>query len=123
MRKFIFDFRFIVSFCILGLLASMAAAFILNEDLWVSRFGSLATLAGLLLTIKHKLLSQPRDIRSIVSEMNHLSEETCDKESEQYKTLLKAAESSLRDEKIGLVVTVFGTVIWGYGDWFFSFLH
>lgn len=87
-----------------------------NDFTWFGRSGSLATIFGLLLTLKHHILSTSRDIESVVNEKFHYAVWAPSEESPEYQEDIKSAKKILRDEYIGVFVTIAGTIIWGYGD-------
>ena len=88
-----------------------------SEDFsWVSRAGSIITIFGVLLTLKHHILSESRDIHSIVMEKRHYAKWAPKEEDEEYQKDIESSRIIMRDEYMGVALTVFGTVIWGYGD-------
>ncbi|MDA3915619.1 MAG: hypothetical protein PF690_01410 [Deltaproteobacteria bacterium] len=95
---------------------SACYAFINNDYSWVSRSGSVITVLGLLLTIKHSIFSESRDIHSVVREKNHYAVFAPDRDSDVYKDQTTHAKKIIKDEYLGFFITIIGTIIWGYGD-------
>lgn len=95
---------------------STCYAFINQDYLWVSRSGSVITVLGLLLTIKHTIFSESRDIHSVVTEKHHYAVYAPERDSEKYQEQIVHAKKIIRDEYIGFCTTIIGTIIWGYGD-------
>ena len=87
-----------------------------QDYLWISRAGSVITVLGLLLTIKHSIFSEYRDIHSIVREKYHYAVYAPERDSEEYKKQIKHTKKIIRDERMGFGTTIVGTIIWGYGD-------
>jgi len=83
---------------------------------WVGRSGSVITILGLLLTIKHTIFSDTRDIHKVVMERQHYAVWAPDRDSDAYKEHMELARKSIRDEYVGFTLTIIGTIIWGYGD-------
>ena len=98
--------------CVASLVYSLAS----HDPQWFGRAGSVVTIVGLLLTIKHGILSGARDDKSIVMERFHYANFAPEESSAEFKQQLAAARHILRDEYLGLLITVIGTAIWGYGD-------
>lgn len=91
-------------------------AFETSDFLWVSRSGSILTVLGIMLTIKHNIFSESRDLNSVVNEKNHYAVWAPDKNSDEYRKQVEHAKVVLRDEYLGAGLTLTGTVLWGYGD-------
>ena len=87
-----------------------------NDFSWFSRSGSVITIFGLLLTMKHHILSSSRDIDSIVMEKCHYANYAPDEGTPSYNENRKNAKIIMRDEYLGVFITITGTIIWGYGD-------
>ena len=84
--------------------------------MWFGRSGSIVTVAGLLITLKHSILSNKRTLDDAVMERNRYAKWAPDDDSPEYIAAVAEAKRVLRDEKVGLFLTVIGTAIWGYGD-------
>ena len=95
---------------------SLFYAFHTCEFMWVSRSGSVITVLGVMLTIKHSIFSESRDLESVIKEKNHYAVFAPEKDSDIYNKHKERARHVIRDEYIGASFTIFGTVIWGYGD-------
>lgn len=95
---------------------SVILANVCCDATWLGRSGSVVTVAGLLLTIKHTVLAKSHDKHEVVMEKNHYANWAPDVGSPAYAAAVKTAALILRDEKLGLFVTVIGTALWGYGD-------
>lgn len=95
---------------------SIWKAFGVSDPLWFSRGGALITVLGLLLTVKHSILSSGRDLDSIVNEKFHYAVYAPSPGDERWESDRLQAKKIMRDEYIGIVTTIIGTVIWGYGD-------
>ena len=98
------------------LVVSLVLASVTADDQLVSRAGSLIVVLGLLLTLKHSVLSKSRDIDSIVKERFHYAVYAPDPDSPEAAADKAAARLMLRDEYLGLSTTIIGSVVWGYGD-------
>lgn len=90
----------------LGIVMSL----IYSDWFWFSRFGSLITVAGLL------LISSPSFVKGI-----YLSNASCfglGGQDEDGNTMVTNEEDRKLGSKIfsGIVVTIVGTLIWGFGD-------
>ncbi len=97
---------FALSMALLG-----AALSIINSDwYWFSRFGSLITIAGLL------LISSPSFVKGIYL-ANASSFGFAERDSDG-NTMVTNEEDRKIGGKIfsGIVITMIGTVIWGFGD-------
>lgn len=115
----IFLNTWLIAFAILVVsFSSYGYALVTGEPHWISRGGSLITIMGLLLTIKHSILSSSRDITNIVFERFHYAVYAPDRGSEKDLENRALAKRMLRDEYFGVIVTILGTIIWGYGDLF-----
>lgn len=112
MREKILNTWWLLSIAILFLVF----AFLSDESHWFPRAGGVATVLGLLLTIKHNVLSSSRDAHSVVMEKRHYANWAPDADSETYRNDLKLAHRIMRDEYLGLSLTVAGTIVWAYGD-------
>lgn len=83
---------------------------------WFGRAGSVTTVVGLLLMVKHAILAASRDRHDVVMEKNHFANFAPERDSPEYRLAEQNASRVLRDEKLGLIFTLIGTVVWGYGD-------
>jgi len=92
-----------------------------NPD-WVSRAGSIMTLSGLLLLVKHSVLCAGTDLESAMLEKLHYrrSEAPPRPGTAAYHADLRHTRRILVDEFFGFALSVIGTVIWGYGDLLFA---
>jgi hypothetical protein len=97
-------------------ISSFAYSYHTNDFSWLGRSGSIITVLGILLTIKHSIFSESRDIKSVVKERNHYAVYAPDESSEAYKKHEAHAKLIIRDEYLGAAFTIVGTIIWGYGD-------
>ena len=120
MRNIFLNTWVICGLVILISTSSVVYSAFINDFIWLSRSGSVITIFGLLLTLKHNILSENRDIDSIVKEKNHYANNS-PKDSDLYKEHVKYARKVIADEYIGLSLTIVGTFIWGYGDLFNCF--
>lgn len=105
-----------VGVALLVLFVSFIYATSSGDSQWFSRGGSVATILGLLLTIKHSVLSVSRDIHSVVKEKFHYAVWAPERDSKEYEDNIAVARRIIRDEYMGIVLTVVGTIFWGYGD-------
>jgi len=87
-----------------------------SDATWIGRSGSILTVLGILLTIKHNIFSSSRDLDGIVKEKNHYSDWAPEESSDEYRKQVEYARVVLRDEYLGAGLTLVGTCIWGYGD-------
>ena len=90
---------------------------IINQDYsFFSRSGSIVTMLGILLTVKHSILSESRGVTSILMEKNHYCVYMPQEDSQEYQNALRKSQLIMLDEYLGISLTIIGTVIWGYGD-------
>jgi hypothetical protein len=97
-------------------IVSLFVSFYTLDFAWFGRAGSVMTILGLMLTIKHTILSDTRDIHKVVMARQHYSVFAPERDSDSYREHMEMARNSIRDEYIGFTLTILGTVIWGYGD-------
>jgi len=102
------------------LLFSIAQAFRFYDPVWFSRGGSLITVLGLLLTVKHSIFSPGRDLDSIVNEKFHYAVFAPSRGDAKWESDRKFARKIRRDERLGILMTIIGTIVWGYGDLIFA---
>jgi hypothetical protein len=97
---------FTVFMASIGILLSI----INSEWLWFSRFGSLITVAGLL------LISSPSFVKGIY--LSNASAFGFAERDGDGNTMVTNEEDRKLGSKIfsGIVITIIGTVIWGFGD-------
>lgn len=108
--KFLGNKKAVIMFAVLmGSIGVVSSIF--NSDwLWFSRFGSLITVAGLL------LISSPIFVKGIyLSSESAFGFATLDDDG---NTMVTSEEDRKIGSKIfsGIVITIVGTVIWGFGD-------
>lgn len=116
MREIFLNTWLLVTLAAAALAASLVGSALTEESHWFARSGAVVTVLGLLLTIKHNVLSSSRDINAIVAEKRHYAYFAPDKDSPVHQKDLQMARHIMRDEYLGLAFTVVGTVVWGYGD-------
>lgn len=85
---------------------------------WFARGGSITTVLGLLLLVKHQVLCAGADLESAMIEKLHYRRRTVVPiaGTEHYKAEIKHVRRILMDEFLGFGLTLVGTVIWGFGD-------
>lgn len=98
----------------ISLLVSLAS----GDTQWFSRAGSVATVLGLLLLIKHNVLCSGTDLADAMAEKLHYRRMRAPPPpgSKQYREDLRRTRRILFDEFTGFMITIIGTVIWAYGD-------
>ena len=116
MREIILRTWIVIALALLLLIISFVYATESEQSMWFSRAGCATTILGLLLTMKHTILADSRDIHKIIMEKKHYAVLAPKPESDAYQEDIKLAKHILRDEYTGLTLTVIGTIVWGYGD-------
>jgi hypothetical protein len=116
MRNILLNTWVVIGIMISVLALSLWRAVQTSDALWISRAGSIVTVLGILLTVKHNIFSESRDIESIVKEKNHYAVWAPEEDSDEYRDQVSHARVVLRDEYLGAALTLVGTCIWGYGD-------
>lgn len=108
--KFLGNKKAVVTFAVLMGLSGILLSIINSEWSWFSRFGSLITVAGLL------LISSPSFVKGIYLS-NAAAFSFAEKDSDG-NTMVTNDEGRKIGSKIftGIVITIMGTVIWGFGD-------
>lgn len=107
--------------CICGMFISY-----IGEACWgkvglFSASGTMFTLAGLMLNIKATNIFHLRHEGKPVSDLSKLAKVECrgmfggGTSSDEAKKKVREVEL---DEKFGLVLIIFGTILWGYGSYF-----
>lgn len=106
----------VVALGTLGVSAAVAVA--TSDPAWIARAGSVMTLAGLLLLIKHSVLCASTDLESAMLEKLHYRRREAPPHpgSPAYEADLRHTRRILFDEFTGFMLSVTGTVLWGYGD-------
>tara|TARA_R110002050_G_scaffold155828_2_gene283798 strand:+ start:1277 stop:1576 length:300 start_codon:yes stop_codon:yes gene_type:complete len=91
-------------------LSGLLLSVINSEWQWFSRFGSLITIAGLL------LISSPSFVKGIY--LSNASAFGFAERDEDGNTMVTNEDDRKIGAKIftGIIITIFGTVIWGFGD-------
>lgn len=98
--------------------ASLYASVVSGDPGWFARAGSVVTVLGLLLLIKHSVLCAGMDLEDAMMEKLHYRRERSPPSpgSSRYLAELAHTRRILLDEFLGFGITLFGTVIWGFGD-------
>ncbi len=91
---------------------------------WFGRAGSIATVLGLLLLVKHSVLCAGYDLEDAMAEKLHYRRDRPPPTlgSPRYLADLRHTRRILFDEFLGFGVTLVGTLIWGYGDLLLGFV-
>jgi len=108
--KFLGDKKAVIGFAIVMAIIGISLSIIKSDWLWFSRFGSLITIAGLL------LLSSPSFVKGIyLSNASAFGFASLDEDG---NTRVTNEEDRKLGSKIfsGIVITILGTVVWGFGD-------
>jgi hypothetical protein len=116
MRNVVLNTWVLLAVALASLALSAFAAISSCNATWLGRSGSVVTVVGLLITIKHTVLSKSRNPHDVVMEKNHYANWAPDGDSPEYASAVRTAAQILRDERLGLSLTVLGTALWGYGD-------
>lgn len=97
---------------------SMALSTVTGDAHWFARSGSIMTVSGLLLLVKHSVLCAGTDLDSAMMEKLHYrrGRPPPTPGSAAYLQDLRHTRRILVDEMIGFMMSLVGTVIWGYGD-------
>lgn len=108
--KFLGNKVAVISFAALMLVLGAYLSILYSDWLWLSRFGSLITVAGLL------LISSPLFVRGIY--LSNSSASRFAELDEEGETVATTDDDRKIGSKIftGIVITILGTVIWGFGD-------
>lgn len=116
MKDYLLNTWFVVILICAVAAISLYCSFQLSDFSWFGRSGSIITIFGILLTIKHSIFSPSRDSAAVVRETQSYAKFAPEKDSDIYKEQLASAKTVIRDEYIGFTITIVGTGIWGYGD-------
>jgi len=108
--KFLGNKKAVIIFALLMAVLGGALSVINSDWLWFSRFGSLITIAGLL------LISSPSFVKGIY--LSNASVGFLADMDDEGNTVVTTEEDRKIGRKIfsGIIITIIGTVIWGFGD-------
>lgn len=97
---------------------SLVLSLVTGEPHWFARSGSVVTVFGLLLLIKHSVLCAGTDIESAMLEKLHYRRGYAPptRGTAAYERDIRHTRRILIDEMLGFMMSLIGTVIWGYGD-------
>lgn len=104
----------LVALSVLGV--SVVVAIAARDPEWFARAGSLVTIIGLTLMVKRNLLCVHGNTEEALVEKLHYSPSMPQPGTERYERELARARRILRDEALGLTLSITGTITWGYGD-------
>jgi len=115
---------FLLSFGFISLVLS-----IYNKDFnWLSAFGGVSTIFGVLLTVSHSVPKNQEEIEKHIelffpeTRDGVLSEVFPDLAVEKLKNKrVTESERVLKSEALGLLITIIGTIIWAYAGFLTSF--
>lgn len=116
MRNILLNTFFVVVLVLTSSVISFWYSLETGDFVWFSRAGSIVTVFGILLTVKHNILSNSRDLESVVMEKNNYAKYAPKKGSDKYTEHENSAKGIIRDEYVGILITILGTIVWGYGD-------
>lgn len=108
--KFLGNKKAVITFSVFMALAGIFISTFNSDWLWFSRFGSLITVAGLL------LISSQSFVKGIY--LANASATICAELDKEGNAIVTNEEDRKIGSKIftGIVITIIGTVIWGFGD-------
>src|SRR5258705_141512 len=109
MRDVVLNTWVLIGVAIAWFAVSLAYAVFSGQPQWVGRSGSVITVLGVLLTIKNSVLSASRNVHDVVLEKNHYANWAPQPDSPEYAVATAKARRILRDEYLGLCLTVVGT--------------
>lgn len=97
---------------------SLVLSTVTGDPQWFARSGSILTVFGLLLLVKHSVLCAGTDLESAMMEKLHYrrGEAPPVPGTATYERDLRHTRRILMDEFAGFAMSLIGTVIWGYGD-------
>lgn len=97
---------------------SLALSTMTGDPQWFARSGSIMTVSGLLLLVKHSVLCAGTDLESAMMEKLHYSRRRAPpiRGTDDYEKDMRHTRRILMDEIAGFSMSLIGTVIWGYGD-------
>lgn len=108
-------------------IASVIISFYQKDLAWLSAFGGIMTIFGVLLLVSHSVPITDEEIQRFVetkfpeSRDGILPEEKSEFERLEIDTMrIKEAGRILRSEVYGLIITMVGTLIWAYAAFFNS---
>jgi len=110
-----------ISVLVIMFLASLARSIYSKDFTWLSAWGGVATIFGLLLTVSHSVPKTQSEITRYVEQLfpdsrdgvlPDLESDTERKEKQAMRAL--AAERILKTESLGMIVTIIGTLVWAY---------
>ncbi len=103
-----------MALCFLGV--SLGLSLLWQDPGWFGRAGSLVAVLGLILMLKRNLLCITDRSEAALVEKLHYSPPMPQPGTERYVQEVERARRILRDEYFGFVLSITGTVTWGYGD-------
>lgn len=97
---------------------SLVFSMMTGEPQWFARSGSIMTVSGLLLLVKHSVLCAGTDLESAMMEKLHYRRGRAPPTpgTDEYEKDMRHTRRILMDEIAGFAMSLVGTVIWGYGD-------
>lgn len=108
--KFFGNKKVVIIFAVSMAATGISLSVVKSDWLWLSRFGSLITVAGLL------LISSPSFVKGIY--LSNASAFGFANSDEDGNTMVTKEQDRKIGSKIfsGIVITIVGTIIWGFGD-------
>ncbi len=108
--KFLGSANYVMAFAFLMIACGVVISTITKEWMWFSRFGALVTISGLLLT------SSPLFVKGIYLSVSGAFGFASRDEDGNSRVVTPQARKIGDAVFLGIVITIFGTLIWGFGD-------
>ena len=70
------------------------------------------------MTVKHELLIYSKDITSAVNKKFHSCTFGPSRDSPEYQKQVDETKGIIKDERVGLYMSIIGTLIWSYAGYF-----
>jgi len=95
------------------LIISLVVSIKSKEFKWFQRVGAILTIFGTLFILKHTIMST---LEQEVINRHGYARYAPSKKSQEMKEQTNKVSNALKMEKISIIMTMLGTIIWGYGD-------
>jgi FtsH-binding integral membrane protein len=131
---FAFDYiarrtRLVFSLLLVCLTISLIISIFMHDLTWLSAFGGVATIFGILLTVSHSVPKTEKEINRFIDTLYPENRDgimpelqTKEQKEEDSRRKLSEANRILKSEALGLLITITGTLIWAYAPFLNPFL-
>ncbi|TMO73471.1 hypothetical protein CWC17_10750 [Pseudoalteromonas sp. S3785] len=126
--KVLFAFNYIAtrtwlifSLLLVWLTISLIVSISMHDLTWLSAFGGVATIFGILLTVSHSVPKTEQEINRFIDTLYPENRDgimaelqTKEQKEDDSNRKLSKANRILKAEALGLLITITGTLIWAY---------